>query len=84
MPPFGSTTHFLDLLFTKEDHEVVAVMMENLIEERYYISKYTHTSYKDVDDITPFERKVLIKLIADDISARNKAHEAAIKSIKEM
>lgn len=84
MPPFGSTTHFLDLQFTKDDHEIVAQLMENLIEERYYISKYTHTSYKDVDDITSFERKVLIKLITDDLSAKNKAHEAAIKSIKEM
>ena len=58
--------------------------MENIIEEGYYISKYTHTSYKDLDNITPFEKKVLIKLISNDIEAKNKAHEAAIKSIKEM
>ena len=58
--------------------------MENLIEERFYITKYTHTSYSDVDNITPFERKVLIKLISDDIAAKNKAHEEAMKSIKEM
>lgn len=82
--PFGSTKHFLDLQFTKKDHEIVSNLMESLIEERYYISKYTHTSYKDIDNITPFERKVLIRLISDDISARNKAHEDAIKSIKEM
>lgn len=58
--------------------------MENIIEEGYYISKYTHTSYKDLDNVTPFEKKVLIKLISNDIEAKNKAHEAAIKSIKEM
>lgn len=84
MPPFGSTKHFLDLQFTKSDNNLVSSIMENLIEERYYISKYTHTSYKDIDDITSFERKVLIKLITDDLSTRNKAHENAIKSIKEM
>ena len=84
MLPFASTTHFLDLQFTKADHDVRSTIMENLIEERYYISKYTHTSYQDVDDITSFERRVLIKLISDDIAAKNKAHEAAIKSIKEI
>ena len=84
MYPFGSTTHFLDLQFSSDDNEIKSTLMEALIEERYYISKYTHTSYKDVDDITSFERKVLIKLISDDIDARNKAHESAMKSIKEM
>ena len=84
MYPFGSMTHFLDLLFSSDDNETKSMLMETLIEERYYISKYTHTSYKDVDDITSFERKVLIKLISDDIEARNKAHESAMKSIKEM
>ena len=84
MPPFKSTKHFLDLQFSKEDTNARSILMEELIEERYYISKYTHTSYVDVDNITPFERKVLIKLVSDDIAARNKAHEDAMRSIKDM
>lgn len=59
-------------------------IMKNIVEERYYISKYTNTSFSDLYNVTPFEKKILIKLISDDIKARNKAHEAAIKSIKEM
>ena len=84
MPPFASTKHFLDLQFTSNDSSYTTQLLQNLIEERYYISKYTNTSYIDIDDVTPFERKVLIKLISDDIDAKNKAHEAAIKSIKDM
>lgn len=86
MPPFGSTKHFLDLQFSNKEHQngVTSDIFENLIEENYYISKYTHTSYKDLDEVTPFERRVLIKLISDDIKAKNEAHEQAIKSIKEI
>lgn len=84
MPPFGSMTRFLDLQFSKNDRDITSTIFENLITERFYITKYTNTSYTEVDDITPFERKVLIKLISEDINNRNKAHENAIKSIKEM
>lgn len=84
MPPFGSMTHFLDLQFSKKDRDITSAIFENLITERFYITKYTNTSYTEVDDITPFERKVLIKLISEYINNRNKAHENAIKSIKEM
>ena len=84
MYPFGSTKHFLDLQFTKEEHDVAARMLNNIIEEGFYITKYTHTAYTDVSDITPFERRILIKLISDDIEAKNKAHEEAIKSIKDI
>ena len=59
-------------------------MLHNIIEEGFYISKYTHTSYTDLDKITPFERRVLIKMISDDIEAQNKAHESALKSIKDI
>lgn len=84
MYPFGSTTHFLDLQFTKDDHNITSKMLNNIVEEGFYITKYTHTSYADLSDITPFERRILIKLISDDIKERNKAHEEAMKSIKDM
>lgn len=34
--------------------------------------------------MTPLERKILIKLISDDIKSRNEAHEEAMKAIKEI
>lgn len=82
--PFWSTGHFLDLQFSDKDHEYKSKVFEDLVEEGYYISKYTHTSYADLQQITPLERKILIKLISDDIKTRNEAHEQAMKSIKEM
>ena len=82
--PFWSTTHFLDLQFRKEDHKITSRLLNDIVQEGFYITKYTNTSYADLDKITPLERRMLIKFIADDIAARNKAHEEAMKTIKEL
>ena len=75
---------FLDLQYSDDDHDVKSKLFEDLVEEGYYIAKYTNTSYPDIERITPLERKILIKLISDDIKARNEAHEEAMKAIKEI
>ena len=41
-------------------------LLENLIRQNYYISKYLHTSYLDLDEITYVERSMLFKLISQD------------------
>lgn len=76
--------HFLDLQYSSKDHNLKSKIFEDLVEEGYYISKYTNTSYTDILKMTSLERRILIKLISDDIKARNEAHEQAMKSIKEM
>lgn len=43
------------------------IRYQQIVEERYQISKYTHTSYKDLDDITPLERRYLLELIKTDL-----------------
>ena len=84
MYPFWSMGHFLDLQYSSKDHNLKSKIFEDLVEEGYYISKYTNTSYTDILKMTSLERRILIKLISDDIKARNEAHEQAMKSIKEM
>lgn len=45
-------------------------MYENLIKERYIISKHTNTSYADTGDISPKERHALINLIIKDLQTQ--------------
>ena len=40
---------------------------QEIIEERYQISKRIHTSYNELGEVTPREREMLLKLIARDI-----------------
>lgn len=48
-------------------------MMDNIIREKYEISKKLHTSFTDLDDVTPYERKVLLKLMIKDMERENQA-----------
>ena len=51
--PFKSQENFLDLVindtYTREQ------MLTNLTKEKYYIAKFLHTSYLDLDEITPMD-----------------------------
>ena len=48
---------------------------KELVQERYYISKQTNTSYEDVGKMTPVERVYLIKFISDEIKRQNEIIE---------
>ena len=48
---------------------------EQIVEERYQISKHIHTSYKDLADITPLERKYLLDFIKRDLERENELRQ---------
>ena len=73
--PFTSTKHFLDLVI--DDPEFKTVMMNNIIQEKYQISKRIHTSFTELDNITVVERRALIKLILKDLEEQRRVIEAA-------
>lgn len=50
--------------------------------DRYIISKYTHTSILDVDEITPMERKMIIKYIIEDLQQQKDAMAKASNAAK--
>ncbi len=50
-----------------------------IIKECYYISKQIHTSYTDLMDVTPAERKALLLDIQEDIKRQNEMYEKAKK-----
>ena len=53
-----------------------------MTKEKYMISKRTHTSYLDLDEITPLERKMILKFIVEDLKEQNSAIEKARVSRK--
>ena len=73
--PFASTKHFLDLVV--DDPEFKSITMNNLIQEKYQISKRIHTSFTELDDITSVERKALLKLIIKDLEEQKRILDAA-------
>lgn len=77
MRPFVSTTHFLDLILPSDRYK--AIILENLTKEKYIISKKLNTSYVELDEITPIERKMILKFITEDLKEQSDAMERARK-----
>lgn len=48
-----------------------------IIKECYFISKHINTSYTDLMDVTPLERKALMTNIQDEIKRQNELYEEA-------
>ena len=48
------------------DPEYNLKKFKQLVSERYTISRYTSTSYKDVGEMTPIERRYLIDFLKEE------------------
>lgn len=59
------------------DPEFKSVTMNNIIQEKYQISKRINTSFTELDDITSVERKALLKLILKDLEEQKRIMDAA-------
>lgn len=51
--------------------------MNNIIQEKYHISKRLNTSFTELDKITPTERRALLKLIVKDLEEQKRILDAA-------
>ena len=47
------------------------------MQERYLISKYCHTSYNELGEITPTERSYLVEFIEEEIEKQKEELEKA-------
>ena len=70
-----STTHFLDLILHSNKYK--SFILEDITKEKYLITKYTHTSFLDIDEITHIERQMLLKFVVEDLKEQNAAIEKA-------
>lgn len=68
---FASQANFLDPQLTSDGKLYAPLRFEQIIEERYQISKHTHTSYADLGSITPVERRYLLEFIKRDLEHEN-------------
>lgn len=50
---------------------------KELVKERYYISKCCNTSYNEVGDITPTERRYLLEMIVEELQKQKEAIDKA-------
>lgn len=58
---------------TSDGKPYAPIRFENLIQERYLISKRTNTSYLDTGKLTPRERTQIVKYILDEIKKENES-----------
>ena len=77
--PFVSQKNFLDLVIN--DSHTKERILSDLVKERYYIAKFLHTSYLDLDEITHIERGMLLKFLNEDMETENKKVEKFSKSV---
>jgi hypothetical protein len=55
---------------------------KEITKERYLISKYCNTSYKDLDDVSPIERAYLLEFIYEELKKEQDAYEEAKRNSK--
>jgi hypothetical protein len=72
----------LDPHLTSNGEPYGPVRFKEIVKERYLISKYCNTSYKDIDNISPTERAMLLEFIYEEIKKNNEAIEEAKRNNK--
>lgn len=54
-----------------------------IVKECYFISKHINTSYVDLMEVTPLERKALLTNIQEEIKRQNEMYEEAKRKKKQ-
>ena len=72
----------MDPLLTFDGRPYGVVRYQQLVEERYLISKHIHTSYLDVGKVTPTERKYLLEFIKKDLERDKEIRDKALQNMK--
>lgn len=74
---FAQTVNFLDPVSTSDGKPYGPHRFKEITKERYLISKYCNTSYKDLDNVTPLEREYLLEFVYDELQKEHEAYEEA-------
>ena len=77
---FAQTMSFLDPALTSDGKPYAPYRFKEITRERYLISKYCNTSYKDLDNVTPTERTYLLEFIYEELQKEQQAYEEAMRS----
>lgn len=79
---FAQTVSFLDPVLTSDGQPYAPHRFKEITKERYLISKYSHTSYKDLDNVSPMERAYLLEFIYEELKKEQDAYEEAKRTNK--
>lgn len=69
--------NFFGLQLTSCSKEEIEKIFSNTLNECYIISKHINTSFSDVKQMTPTERRFIIKFIIDDMKKEQDLIKAA-------
>ena len=67
----------MDPILTSDGEPYGPHRYKEIVRERYLITKYSNTSYKDLDNVTPVERGYLLEFIYEEMQKEQEAYEAA-------
>lgn len=67
--------NFIDPKLTHDGKPYGPVRYKDIVKERYFISKYCNTSYTDIGNTSPLERKYLLEFITDELKAQKEQVE---------
>lgn len=73
----------MDPQLTKDGKPYGPVRYEELVKERYMISKMINTSYGDTGKLTPIERKYIIKYIVDEWNKKVEQEKEQLDKLKQ-
>ncbi len=81
--PFVSLLNFLYQRYDDKGNPIGPKRFKEIIEECWFISKNINTSYTDILQISPLERKYLIDVIKESNRIEKEEWDKAIRESKE-
>lgn len=72
----------MDPISTSDGKPYGPARFREIVRERYLISKYCNTSYKDLDNVSPTERAYLLEFIYEELQKEKEAYEEAKRNQK--
>lgn len=79
---FVSTPNFLDPILTKDGRPYGPVRYKEIVKECYVISKSINTSYLDLMQVTPLERKYMLEFLVEESNRTKEMLEQAKRERK--
>ena len=81
--PFVSHLNFLYQRYDEDGRPIGPRRFKEIIEECWFISKNIHTSYTDILQISPLERKYLIDTIKESNRLEKEEWDKAVRESRE-
>ena len=80
--PFASHQNFLDPELTSDGRPYAPMRFKEIVRERFLISKFCSTSYTDLGEITPLERKYLLEFVEEDLHKKQELMDSQTQGVK--